>query len=363
MADDDLQALGVLLRQTREAHALSLEEVEEQTRIRVKFLRALEGGDISVLPSAAHAKGFLRNYAQFLRLDANAIVNQFAELTGSGVAPVTVPTAPPTHSHAPSAPSIPAFEQQVMPEDASAPAVTPPLPTRSTGKTRPLHVTPEQWVGPATPLGVSQAGAPDARPRPEKPPSALGRYFRSNVLVGAALAVGMIAIVWWAISQLSTITGSELIPTEQISEGTMVGLSATSTGQVPATQPTVAPSPTVRIPPFLDRVLLTITVTQRTWVRVIVDGEVAFEGQAEPGKLLQYTGQQSVVVVAGNGAGLDTTYNGQAIGPLGEFGEAVERIFTPTGQTTPTPTQTLTPTSTSVPSATPRFTPTPTRKP
>src|SRR5574341_54293 len=85
-------ALGALLRQTRESRALSLEEAEEQTRIRVKFLQALESGDLSLLPSITHARGFLRNYAQFLRLDADAIVAHFGELTGSASGGVTTYT-------------------------------------------------------------------------------------------------------------------------------------------------------------------------------------------------------------------------------------------------------------------------------
>lgn len=361
MADGDLQALGVVLRQTREAHALSLEEVEEQTRIRVKFLRALESGDLSVLPSLAHAKGFLRNYAQFLRLDANAIVNRFVDLTGSGTVAVTTSTAPPARSFVPATPEIPAFEQTPAQEDVAALPVA-PLAARPTGKTRPLHIAPDQWVGPSIPLGASRPGVPDVGPRQERPPSALGRYFRSNVLMGAVLAVGMIAIVWWAIVQLSTITGSELVPTEQIPVGAEMGVNITSTGQAPTAQLTLTSSPTAGIP-ILGRVLLVITVTQRTWVRVIVDGEISYEGQAEPGKLLQYTGEQSVAIIASNAAGLDVTYNGQTIGVLGGRGEAIERIFTPTGQATTTPTITPTATSTSVPTATPRVTQAPTRQP
>ena len=63
MAEDDLHTLGAMLRQARESQALSLEEVEAQTRIRVKYLQALETGDFSVLPSITHARGFLRQMA------------------------------------------------------------------------------------------------------------------------------------------------------------------------------------------------------------------------------------------------------------------------------------------------------------
>ncbi|MBN1429624.1 MAG: helix-turn-helix domain-containing protein [Anaerolineae bacterium] len=356
MADGDLQSLGLLLRQSREAYALSLEEVEEQTRIRAKFLRALESGDVSILPSIAHAKGFLRNYAQFLRLDANTIVAQFVDLTGSSSTPVTTSTAPPSPVPATptTQPNIPAFER---PE-------TPPVPTvmpHPTERTRPVYIAPGKQVGPAGPLGASQ-GKKSSRgtetgqsksPRPSSIP-----ILRSNWIVGAILGIGMLAIVWWTVTRLSTITGEQLIPTEQFSNIAKPTVTSDTAGSIPIGQPTLVSSPTAGIP-ILDRVLLTMAVTRRTWVRIVVDGEIVYEGQAEPGNLLQYTGQQSIVVIAGNGAGLDATYNGQEIGLLGKPGEAIERIFTSSGQVTPTPTPTLTPTSTGVPTATPRVTQTP----
>ena len=71
--------IGDLLREAREARGHSLEDVEKATRIRVKYLEALESGDFGVLPSATQARGFLRNYAQFLGLDAEAVLARYGE--------------------------------------------------------------------------------------------------------------------------------------------------------------------------------------------------------------------------------------------------------------------------------------------
>jgi hypothetical protein len=87
------QALGEILRQAREDIHLSLEEVERETRIRAKFLAALESGDLRALPSDAHAKGFLRNYAQFLGLDAQAMLRRYD--TARGIAQPTMNNATP----------------------------------------------------------------------------------------------------------------------------------------------------------------------------------------------------------------------------------------------------------------------------
>ena len=63
--------LGDLLRGTREAKGLSLEQVEQDTRIRRKLLEALEQEAYEELPAPVFVKGFLRNYAMLLGLDAD----------------------------------------------------------------------------------------------------------------------------------------------------------------------------------------------------------------------------------------------------------------------------------------------------
>ncbi len=71
-----MMEVGQLLRQTREAQELSLADVEEKTRIRQSFLIALESGNWDDLPNEVVARGFLRNYAQFLGLDPDDLLAQ-----------------------------------------------------------------------------------------------------------------------------------------------------------------------------------------------------------------------------------------------------------------------------------------------
>src|SRR5258708_38972938 len=73
----DAQVLGNELRDAREARDLSLEKVEQQTRIRVRYLEALERGDYAAFQSPVQASGFLRNYARFLGLDADELVERY----------------------------------------------------------------------------------------------------------------------------------------------------------------------------------------------------------------------------------------------------------------------------------------------
>ena len=91
-------------------------------------------------------------------------------------------------------------------------------------------------------------------------------------------------------------------------------------------------------------------------MRVTVDGEVQFEGQVLVGTVYPFAGSDQIEVVSGNGAGLVVYYNGQNMGPMGQFGEVVDLIYTMDGILLPTPT--VTPTITQTPRVTPTAFPT-----
>ncbi len=65
--------IGEVLKRSRTRQGIEIRDVEERTKIRTKYLRALESEDWDLLPDPAYAKAFLRTYAQLLGLDADAI--------------------------------------------------------------------------------------------------------------------------------------------------------------------------------------------------------------------------------------------------------------------------------------------------
>jgi len=75
-------SLGDSLRQQREKRGITLDQAAADTRIREKFLKALEDGDLQSLPGAVYTKGFLRNYAEYLGLDDEESVVQFQQERG-----------------------------------------------------------------------------------------------------------------------------------------------------------------------------------------------------------------------------------------------------------------------------------------
>lgn len=65
------------LRKAREAKGMELKEVEEITKIRSKYLQAMEEENYCVLPGGVYTIGFLRSYARFLDLDEESVVNTY----------------------------------------------------------------------------------------------------------------------------------------------------------------------------------------------------------------------------------------------------------------------------------------------
>jgi cytoskeleton protein RodZ len=64
------------LRSAREARGLSVQEVSAHLKLAPRQIDAIERGDLSALPGAAFARGFVRNYARFLGVDAAPMLAQ-----------------------------------------------------------------------------------------------------------------------------------------------------------------------------------------------------------------------------------------------------------------------------------------------
>ena len=72
-----LDELGTLLREAREARGVTLADAQEATKINSRYLEALEDGRYDALPSEVHVKGYLRNYARYLRLDPKPLLDRY----------------------------------------------------------------------------------------------------------------------------------------------------------------------------------------------------------------------------------------------------------------------------------------------
>jgi Helix-turn-helix domain len=87
--------IGPTLRQARNRRKVELSEVEASTKIRVRYLRAMENDEWDALPGDAYVRSFLRTYASFLGLDGERLVKEHGRSFGADAGAERMPRAEP----------------------------------------------------------------------------------------------------------------------------------------------------------------------------------------------------------------------------------------------------------------------------
>lgn len=77
-----MKTVGEILKNKREEKKVELETVENNTKIRKKFLQALEADEWQSLPSVIYARGFIKNYAEWLGLDSAYVLSVYRRQLG-----------------------------------------------------------------------------------------------------------------------------------------------------------------------------------------------------------------------------------------------------------------------------------------
>ncbi len=85
--------VGEILRQARNRRKVELSEVETATRIRLRYLQAIEAEEWEVLPGGVYTRGFIRTYASFLGLDGDRLAEDY-RASVEGTAPDSAASAP-----------------------------------------------------------------------------------------------------------------------------------------------------------------------------------------------------------------------------------------------------------------------------
>ncbi len=77
------KAVGNTLREARNRRKIDLPQVEEATKIRIRYLRAIENEEWDVLPGDAYVRAFIRTYASFLGLDGERLAEEHRREVGA----------------------------------------------------------------------------------------------------------------------------------------------------------------------------------------------------------------------------------------------------------------------------------------
>lgn len=79
---ESLEDLGKSLKHYREQKGFSIEQIQKYTKIRSKFIYAIEKGDFSLIPGGdVYVRGFLKNYVEAIGLDSEKVLQQYKMLT------------------------------------------------------------------------------------------------------------------------------------------------------------------------------------------------------------------------------------------------------------------------------------------
>jgi cytoskeletal protein RodZ len=411
MAEENV-LIGEQLKQERENQGLSLEEVSLATKIKEKYLAAIEADNWDALPSSVQKKGFTRAYATYLQLDPIPLLNELREsLDEEPEGQVPQPQAAQLEDS--SQPglldeigavlkaqrerlgfTIPNVEDQIyIPRrylEAIENGYLEELPSTVQGKGMVKNYA--QFLGlDPDPLLLSYADVlrsrlDQTRPESDRDSSRsqfsiwLKRFFANPTLLWASVVILISAVTIWAGVLLIGDNGSGLLDTPTIPAVADILLpTATPSATLPlednlAGEIGLSPTPEgegdgegeleATATPALtgnEKIQLQLNILQRTWVRVTVDNVLVFEGRLIPGSLKVFGGEVRIEVLTGNAAGVQVIYNQQNLGVMGLYGEVINRVYTAQGVASPTPTITLTPTPSDTP--TPSVTPTETTLP
>ncbi len=309
-----MSELGRLLREAREAKKLSLADIESVTRIRQKYLEALENGEFASLPGGAVARGLLRIYAAYLGLDGAAALDLYKKEGGDAGDDVEIAE--------PGKPRLVDYRPLEVELTDSAPRFT-WWPWAVALLLVAIAAAVIWWL-----LNSGTIANPLAIFRPTPSPTATATATPTVRQVTATPEPT-------ATLPLPTPT-SDLLPLP--------------TPTVPAS-PTPTPRPTLT-PEIVAQIALELRTTQRTWLRVIADGITVEEGLLEADITRAWEANESITVRTGNAGGVTLILNGADLGVMGNIGQVVERtwvvqegdvteaISSPTPQPVPTATST-----------------------
>ncbi|HEV8714125.1 MAG TPA: RodZ domain-containing protein [Candidatus Binatia bacterium] len=293
-----------LLRQERERRGFSLQEVERELRIPVRYLEMLEGArDKRFLADPLYLIPSLRTYASFLVLDPTAAVTQFtAELQAwQKVDPrvagpkqsFLVSKHSPQHSRVWSRLAVLGLALGVLAFVGQYEEIVTRWPWSAEG-TAPLSSFEvpsllQLWTPPApsslaSPVSPAAPDRPDASPAPltESPAVTTARQPESEV------------------------------PAPPQPES--VALDSTS-------QPQEAPAPALHS--------LRVQAKEQTWLRVTIDEQDAKEVLLRPGQVVEWSAGAGFTLTLGNAGGVELTLDGQGLPPLGESGQVIRNIHLP----------------------------------
>lgn len=263
--------IGPILRAARLKRGQSLEAVAQQTRISKRFLEALEENRFEQFPAVVYLRGFLKGYCEHLDVNFDEIWAKLNETAEAPAAPADAPAGtngPATPAPAAAPQKTPAPKAQPAPAK-HAPAHAPHAPAHGHA---PAHPTADAHGHEAHPQGTGATGA---------------------IVLAVLLAIGLAVFLF------------------------------KDQGKHDAAPAETAPAALQPMARSIEPKLV-VRLKNDAWLRVSVDGTIAFEGRAPREAVQEWKPVKFVELRTTEPAALELTLNGQPValgdpGPDGQY--------------------------------------------
>lgn len=302
------QTLAQILTQARKKRGYSLSEIEKKTKIRAKYLQALEEGRYGELPADVYTKGFLKIYCQVLGLPLSKILSLYSRERGIQK-------------------SIKKTEEPQLPRYLAKPKViiTPRTLIIGGGGLAFLLILGYIWY-----QFSSLTGSPNLKI--EYPPDNLRVSEDTLTIEGKTDPGTEVYIDGQKIIGLNP-DGSfksmySLQPglnTIEIVAKNKMGSSTKVLRRILAELPTVVVEKPPEIPqktPSAERLELTLKIgPNHAWLQIEVDGKMIYQGIMTSKTRRTFEGKESIILTTGNAGSTSLIFNGKDLGKLGQEGE------------------------------------------
>ncbi|HYD17156.1 MAG TPA: RodZ domain-containing protein [Patescibacteria group bacterium] len=315
---------GEILRETRLAKGLELEEISAAIHVRVGQLKAIEENHLDALPGMTYALGFLKSYAQYLKLDANELATKFKIENGAVPKPVMHSTEPLPESKMPDPFLLGVAGVGVLivailwavfsgGDDEARKIASDIPPAPAIIETAPIPAQPPQVAAtPATDSGANDTSAPIATGPLTTPVTPVEN-------IASAPSTGVVA----ADAATDTATAASPVPGRK-----PAAASETETAAEPAAgSPQPAPpadADVINVSRGRSRVVL--RATQTTWVQVTdASGKVVLKKVLRAGDVFAVPDGAGYSLVTGNAGGIEAVVDGQPKS-LGKRGDVLRGV-------------------------------------
>lgn len=360
-AEQAQQAVGQLLRETREKARLEIAEVARALRISQRYLEALEEGRNKELPGSTYAIGFVRSYSEYLKLDGEEIVRRYkAEAQDAGFKNALVFPKPIPDSGVPGAAvlglgvivaavaygvwywnsnvdDITVVRVEPVPEQMAAPAASQDGAAQPQGETAPAAAEPSsepvnEATGEAQSATESAAQLNGDAPEAFDPPAADQPAEDSPAPASSATAspvtnppvAEQAAIAAAPEKVVKPITSAAPVPAAVAPAPQQVSAPATAPAATPAPAP--APAPTSSSEDGASRI--TVRATANSWIQIRDEAldRLLFTRLLREGDIYEVPNRAGLSLMTGNAGALELVVDGEAIPTIGKAGEVRRNV-------------------------------------